>query len=131
MKQCIERKAIKEFSMNHKVYYTHFSVPFPFQNRDMIIDFRLTENKKENSVHISLQGRPGFILVRSGITRIQAVQGFWKIRQINEHQVHATYQMHLDPGGAIPAVVMNNLIKDRAFEMFEILSREVNKRNTR
>lgn len=121
MKQCLERKAIHQFSINHKIYYTYFSLPFPFENRDMILEYKLTENKKENSVYISLSGRPDFIPHRKEVTRVQVINGFWKIIQISDNQIYALYQMHMEPGGSIPAWMMNNFIEEKAFEMFEIL----------
>ena len=99
MEECMVRRVAKQINAQEKYYYTYFKMPFPFQNRDMIIHFRLRQDLVKKRILVTLRGRPKFLKKRKGITRIRHVKGHWQIDRLASSKIKVTYQMHMNPGG--------------------------------
>jgi hypothetical protein len=91
--------------------YVHFKMnaKWPFNDRDTIALFTLSQNALNNSVTIALESNPDKISMLEGRIRIKEFSGFWELTPLDDTQIHITYQTHLNPGGYLPAWMSNRV----------------------
>jgi START domain len=107
-------------------YYIETSLPLPFQNRDMVYRFQYLEIYSEQ-VKVIVTGIPEYIQPKEGIVRMVKADGYWLLTSIDTDKTAVTYQMHVEPGGLIPAWLANPFIKNVPFSTFKELRNIVQK----
>ena len=105
---------------NDQYYYIETSLPLPFENRDMIYRFQYIEINSEQ-VKVIVTGIPEYIQPKEGIVRMVKTNGYWLLTSIDTDKTALTYQMHVEPGGLIPAWLANPFIKNVPFSTFKEL----------
>jgi hypothetical protein len=101
-------------------YYIETSLPWPFDNRDMVYHFQYIEIDS-NQVKVIVTGTPEFIQPRNGIVRMVKANGYWLLTSIDNYMTAITYQMHVEPGGSIPAWLANPFIENVPYSTFHEL----------
>jgi len=111
---------------NDQFYYIETSLPLPFQNRDMVYHFQYTDSDS-GQVKVLVTGIPDYIQPKQGIVRMAKANGYWLLTAIDTNKTAVTYQMHVEPGGLIPAWLANPFIKNVPFSTFKELRELVQK----
>ena len=70
---------------------------------------------------------PGFVPAKKGIVRIDHSSGKWVITPVNKHKMHVVYTLQVDPGGAIPAWLVNMLAAQGPIQSFKKLRLQLQK----
>jgi START domain len=122
---CKEVKLLKTEN-NDQYYYIETSLPWPFVNRDMVYHFQYVEINSEQ-VRVIVTGIPEYMQPREGIVRMVKTNGYWLLTLIDEYKTAVTYQMHVEPGGSIPAWLANPFIVNVPFSTFKELRNIVQK----
>jgi hypothetical protein len=105
---------------NDQYYYIETSLPFPFKNRDMVYHFQYIEINKEQ-VRVNVIGIPEYEPPKEGFVRLAKADGYWLLTSIEANKTDVTYQMHVEPGGLIPAWLANPFIVNVPFSTFKEL----------
>jgi hypothetical protein len=111
---------------NDQFYYIETSLPLPFQNRDMVYHFQYSDINT-GQVKVLVTGIPDYIQPKQGIVRMAKANGYWLLTSIDTNKTAVTYQMHVEPGGLIPAWLANPFIKNVPFSTFKELRNIVEK----
>src|SRR5664280_1565911 len=111
---------------NDQYYYIETSLPLPFQNRDMVYHFQYIQINSEQ-VRVIVTGIPEYIQPKQGIVRMVKADGYWLLTAIDTDKTAVTYQMHVEPGGLIPAWLANPFIKNVPISTFKELRNIVQK----
>jgi hypothetical protein len=111
---------------NDQYYYIETALPLPFQNRDMVYHFQYIEINSEQ-VKVIVTGIPDYIQPNEGIVRMVKAEGYWLLTSVGTQMTSVTYQMHVEPGGLIPAWLANPFIKNVPFSTFKELRNIVQK----
>jgi carbon monoxide dehydrogenase subunit G len=101
-------------------YYIETSLPWPFESRDMVYRFQYMDIGSEQ-VKVIVTGIPGYIQQREGIARMAKADGYWLLTSTGNDMTVITYQMHVEPGGSIPAWLVNPFIKSVPYSTFKEL----------
>jgi len=113
---CLESKILNKTSDNHQINYILMDIPWPFENRDFVYQFTLDSiNLKFEPLKILIENKPTYIPRKKNIVRIPTSAGFWNITPISENLTKVEYQMHVEPGGYIPAWLANLKLVDTPF----------------
>jgi len=105
---------------NDQYFYIETSLPWPFESRDMVYHFQYMEISSEQ-VKVIVTGIPGYIQPVEGIARMAKADGYWLLTSAGTNKTAVTYQMHVEPGGSIPAWLVNPFIKSVPFSTFKEL----------
>jgi len=89
-------------------YYMEIKVPFPIANRYTIQNVRFSE--KPGELTVNLANCEDCQSVETGSVRIKSAYGSWVVRQENEKEISIRFQYFADPGGNIPAWLVNSFI---------------------
>lgn len=86
------------------------SLPWPIDARDMVLDN--TISKKDKELFITMKSVPKKHPVQEDVLRMQNAEGSWKITKRESGKISIDYRFIGDPGGNLPAWVINLFIVD-------------------
>jgi len=108
MPDCKTTELIGTAKQNEFTYYMELAVPFPIANRYTIQNVRF--NEKPDELIVSLANCEHCELPKTGSIRIESAHGSWIVRQENEKEISIQFQYFTDPGGDVPAWLVNSFL---------------------
>jgi hypothetical protein len=111
---------LKRISPNEFYYYTETMMPWPVVNRDAAVHTKITRN--ERSLTIDEMGVPNYIPQKQGKVRVPKSIVKWNITQTDPRNIHILYYFEADPGGDLPAWLVNSFADKGPYESFKKLS---------
>ena len=112
-------KLIRRVSDTELFYHTEVSLPWPLDNRDFVTHLRVIKHEKSDVVTIEAPAVPGVLPSREGIVRISGSVNRWLIRPLPNGKAWVEYMLQVDPGGHIPAHVVNMFACRAPIETFQ------------
>lgn len=108
MPDCKSAEVIEATTLNDVTYHMKLKVPFPFANRDIVQQLIL--NEKDDILEIEIINRPKKIKPTNKYVRMMGARGKWIIKEISSEEISIKFQYFADPGGDIPAWLVNSFI---------------------
>lgn len=94
--------------------YTRFNAPWPVTSRDSVLHLT-TVKQADGSVIRKISAEPSYMPADKKYVRVQKAEGSWTLKPLSDKQVEVTYQLHMDPGGSVPAWLANKFVVDAPF----------------
>ena len=116
--ECPEAKTLKVVSSNEGYGYVTKKLPWPFDGRDMVVHYWITQDLKDKSVTIKNVAEGSYIPVNKDWVRVNQLNGFWKFTPKENGMVEVIYQLHVEPNGSIPAWLANSTVVDSPYNTF-------------
>lgn len=120
-------KLVKRVSPSELYYYSEVILPWPVQNRDFIAHLTVTQDQESRIVTVDGPAVSGFVPEKKGIVRIDNSKGKWIIIPAGKDKVRISYTLHVDPGGTLPAWLVNMFAAEGPSHIFEQLKLQVSK----
>jgi hypothetical protein len=120
-------KLVKQVSPWELYYYSEVSLPWPAANRDFVAHLIVSRDPATKVVTIDGPAVPGYVPIKKGIVRIGHSFGKWIITPLGTDQVHVEYSIHVDPGGSLPAWLVNIFATDAPLQIFKNLKIQLQK----
>lgn len=108
MPDCMNAEIVGNPSATDITYHMKLKVPFPFAKRDIVQQIILT--RQESVLEIDLINRPLKVEEEKKYVRMQKGRGKWLIEEISQEKISIRFQYFADPGGDIPAWLVNSFI---------------------
>ena len=108
---------IKQISPNEFIYYTETSLPWPASNRDAIIHLTMIPDTLQHSLNITAFSEPNLLEKKEGLVRIPYTNAKWHVTESN-NKITIDYVFEVDPGGDLPAWLVNMMADKGPFESF-------------
>jgi hypothetical protein len=118
---------LKKESPTSLYYYAEMGMPWPVSNRDFVIRISLTQNPQTKVVTVIATNLPTYIPEKDGLVRIQRSSGRWTISPAGNGMVRVEYILLVDPGGSLPASIVNMFSYNGPLQSFKNLRSQVNK----
>ena len=119
---------LKQYSPADLYYHCIVAVPWPVQNRDFICHLIVKQNAQTKVVTIDAPCPADYIPEKPGFVRVKQSVGKWILTPINGgSKVKVDYTLSLDPGGNIPAWVINLFAAEGPMHTFKGLKLQLNK----
>ncbi len=118
---------VKQVSPSELYYYSEISLPWPAENRDFVAHLTVTQNPETKEVIVDGPAVPGFVPEKSGIVRISHSKGKWIITPTGKNQIKVVYTLHVEPGGNIPAWMVNMFAAEGPIQIFKKLKIQLQK----
>jgi len=119
----LEKKGENEFYV-----YSEVIVPWPFNNRDGITKSIVKRNMATGIDSVEIIMIPDFIPEKEGIVRMPCGRGLWIFTPLDDGKTKVHHQFGGDPGGNIPAWVVNMFLVDGPYKTMLGLQEVVSKR---
>lgn len=126
---CLDSKKLNQISATEQINYILTDVPWPYNNRDLVYQFTIvTKNHIPGQIKILIENKPEYIPFKKSIVRVPKTAGFWTITPVGENQTKLEYQIHLEPGGFVPAWLVNMKMDDSPYAFLYNLREQVEKK---
>ena len=112
--RCKEGRVIRETSTTERTFYQVTSLPFPAKSRDSIFHAAITFEGK-STVRVTMNSMPDEIPQTKHIRVLEAF-GTYILEPTSENKLRVTWQQYIDPGGALPAWLVNSMLSDLPFK---------------
>ncbi|MHA4809746.1 START domain-containing protein [Flavitalea flava] len=112
---------LKQVSPSELYYYSEVSVPWPVSNRDFIAHLKAVQDPGTKVVTIYGPTIPDYIPEKKDIVRVLRSEGKWIITPIAGNRVKVEYTLRVDPGGNVPAWLINMFATKGPYESFKKL----------
>lgn len=110
---------LKIIRPNELIFYSEVSVPWPATNRDYIAHFTINQ-VSPLLLTIDSHAEPGLLPVKPGLVRVQKSIAHWEVTTI-AGGLQIVYTLQFDPGGSVPAWLINMFITKGPLQTFEKL----------
>lgn len=107
-----ESYMLKKRSASDFDYYVSVDMPFPIKDRDIVIRYKRESDAASGVVHTYSVAREGIKDPREDFVRIKSFKSDYYIRPLAGGQTEIEYTVSADPGGSLPAWLVN-LLKAR------------------
>lgn len=122
-----ESKALKKISDSVFIYYAKIDAPWPVADRDMVV--RLWTNHINNQLIISATGEKNFLPEKKDLLRVPASRSKWIITEKSKNQLEVHYSIQIDPGGSVPAWLVNWVCANAPLQSFKAIKAQIKKEN--
>ena len=120
-----ESRLLQQVS-DHEIYlYTVSRAPWPVSDRDTVVHTELFQDDRSRIVTIRSRAKPDFIPPVEGLLRIREVDSTWRLIPRPGRKVELCYRMHSDPGGQLPAWLVNSVVVNQPFNTLKKLAEMV------
>lgn len=118
-----ESKLIKKVSDTSWIFYMNHHLGWPIQDRDHVS--RVTLRKKKSEQIITILPENNIVEEKEDIVRIKYFKGFWYLKKLEQDKTLVIQQVYGNPGGSIPAFMVNMVVTKGPFESFVELRKRV------
>ncbi|MBA3649562.1 MAG: START domain-containing protein [Chitinophagales bacterium] len=108
---CSEARTLKVIN-DHELYsYQVTHLPWPFNDRDVISYFNISQDSDNKTVRFNRTGIPDYLPPVDGKVRLPQFRSDYTLKPLTADSVLVELELHLDPGGSLPAWLLNaNLV---------------------
>jgi len=103
-------------------YYTETSIPWPMSNRDAVVHMIMTKDSLNRFLKITVTGVPNYIPEKSGKVRVPRLLINWYVTMPSPTTISIVYTFETNPGGSIPAWMVNMFADKGPYETFKKLA---------
>jgi hypothetical protein len=112
---------VKQVSPSELYYYSLVEMPWPVSDRDFIAHLVVSQDPVTKVVTIDAPCIADMVPVKPGIVRIANSKGKWVLSPMNKARVKIVYTLHADPGGSLPAWLINMFVTKGPSQSFRKL----------
>jgi hypothetical protein len=120
---------VKKVSENEVIYYAEVGTPWPAANRDYYADLKIAINSANHSMNVSSVGMKDYQPEKKDFVRVPMSKGSWNVTTQSPNRIHLQYILQIDPGGSIPAWILNSFVAKAPLETFSNLKRKMEELN--
>ena len=113
---------LKKNSIHDIYYYSETYLPWPMSNRDAVIHLTMKRDSLDRFLQITGTGLPKNIPEKSGKVRVPRTAVSWYVTKESPTSIHVVYTFDADPGGSLPAWLVNTFADKGPFESFKKLA---------
>ena len=123
----VKSETIRKISDQEIYYYTEMDFPWPFSNRDLVLYSRFWQDPHTLAIHSRTTSAHWLMPEKEGIVRITVADLRWTFTPIGNGRVRVDYYLKSDPGGKIPAWLVNLAADQGPLQTMALLRKELAK----
>jgi len=112
----------RKISPSEIYYYAELNTPWPISIRDMVIDLAITQDPVTKIMTVHADNIDKIIPVKVGKIRVPITEATWTVIPLQENKIKIIYSIRIDPGGEVPAWMVNLFIIKIPYETFKNLT---------
>jgi hypothetical protein len=123
----IHAEVIQKQSDNEISYVSEIDAPWPLQDRESVINLRFEHDVATQQMQIDMRSFQSARPVKEGFLRVPFMHGHWTVKSINANSLQVEYILQIDPGGSIPAWLVNMAMAEGPYVSFINLKKQLEK----
>jgi hypothetical protein len=122
----IKEVKVLSFERNNFVrYYLVYSMPWPFTDRDLVVESSISANALTNERTVLSIPLSNLIPESKDLVRIKKYWQKWTLLPIDNGNIHVILEGYIDPGGNIPAWLYNMAVTDAPLKAMSSLRERI------
>lgn len=110
---CLQSRSAGGADFTDRVGYALNHLPWPFSNRDLVVNIKTRGQKTPGTIKITMQSTASNVIPKQeDIVRIRHAYTLYFLEPISDRQTRFIWVQHVDPGGSLPAWLVNNKLID-------------------
>ena len=122
---CSEASTLSTISEQEQFQHQVTDVPWPVSDRDVVSHFKISQDKGTKIITVINAGEPDRIPDKDGIVRVQHFQSTYRFTPLPDGKVKVEFELYVDPGGNIPAWLINANIVAAPFKTTEAMIKQL------
>jgi hypothetical protein len=114
--KCAVSTTIKKNSEKDLIHYQSVIAPWPVDNRDFVVHVQLQQDPVTKVIIQNVSCIPDYIPRVKGHVRITEFKARWTLIPLKDGYVEANYELLVNPGGNVPAWIVNLAAVDGPYE---------------
>lgn len=102
-------------------YYSSVNLPWPASNRDLTVQLTFKRDNDGKTLHVRAFGVNNILSEKPGLVRVPYSLGLWDIQTLNNGKIKIDYTFSVNPGGSLPAWLVNMMAVRGPFNTFKNL----------
>jgi len=119
---------IKRISPLEIYYYTETYIPWPMSNRDVVVHLRIMKDSLQRFMRVTSINENRFVPEKDGKVRVVYSSINWYVTMPTPRTISVIYTFEADPGGSLPAWLVNSFADKGPYESFKKLSEILKKK---
>lgn len=116
---------LKTLSATDLFFYTEVECPWPIANRDLVVHMSLVQNLQNKVMTVEAENVNDYLPDKDNIVRMKYSRVTWTVTPLNNKQFKVDYRIQIDPGGSVPAWILNLFASKGPYETFMKLKEEM------
>jgi len=112
---------IKKLSPYDLYYYTETSIPWPMENRDAVVHLKIMKDSLQRFMKVTSENENRFVPEKEGKVRVVHSLINWYVTMPTAKTISIVYTFDVDPGGNLPAWLVNSFADKGPYESFKKL----------
>ena len=122
-------QVLKHISENELIYYAVVEAPWPFMNRDIILQMKITQDPLTRWISISSNALPEYMEKGDKLVRVHTFHAIWTFKGIGKNKIQAEYANQIDLGGLLPSWLTDIFVAQGPYETFRSLKQQIHSRS--
>jgi hypothetical protein len=118
----ISASILKRISANEFYYYSKTHLPWPMTNRDAVVHLKMHKDSLNRFLKISAVSEPNYAPQKSDLVRVPRSDISWYVTMPTTKTISIVYLFDAEPGGSLPAWVVNMFTDKGPYESFKKLA---------
>ncbi len=114
--KCGKSVTLKKINNKEVIHYQTVIAPWPVENRDFVVNVKLQQNETTKTIVINSISIANYIPPILNHVRIQEFKASWTLIPLKNGSTEVIYQLLVNPGGNIPAWLVNLAVVDGPYE---------------
>ncbi|MEO6631931.1 MAG: START domain-containing protein [Mucilaginibacter sp.] len=121
---------LKTPSPQKTIYYTQSRLPWPIKDRDLVVELDIGAPEAD-VLYIHAKSLPTYLPKNDKFVRVPYSLAVWKVTPASNNKLKIDYTFSVDPGGSLPAWLVNATLAIGPYNSFvklkEVLKKEKRK----
>jgi hypothetical protein len=118
----ISASILNRISANEFYYYSKTHLPWPMTNRDAVVHLKMHKDSLNRFLKISAVSEPNYAPQKSDLVRVPRSDISWYVTMPTTKTISIVYLFDAEPGGSLPAWVVNMFTDKGPYESFKKLA---------
>jgi len=123
--QCAEAFNLPDGSFNDRYAYSINDMPWPASDRDYVLHIRTMTGDSRDQIIMKMDAVPDRRARRDGYVRMEQASTIYEFTRTDENRTRMIWFQHAEPGGSLPAWLVNRLATDIPYESLSNLNQVV------
>jgi len=107
---CMQSDLLKKLGDKELFYYYAVDVPWPFEDRDVVINMKISRDSISGITTINSRNSDGYLPEKSDRTRIKHVRAQWVLTPLEKNLMQIDFSIATDLGADFPDWIVNHAL---------------------
>lgn len=122
---CVDAEILLQKGKYYDIHYYAMKAPWPVKDRDAIYESVTTLSPDGKQALVVLKCAADYRAEKKNYVRIKQGDASWELEETGPGTIRVTYRFLVDPGGGIPAWLINSAIVSNPLKTLQNLQKKV------